>query len=178
LTWISCLARDPIYGAATGPCGCIVKFAMRIVLLAVLAAGLGVGAVPPVMAQHYAHHPAANATADAPVQRFATDTLLRENMRGIRKSVDAFAHYEHGHIGPQQVAILAGNIVNHLNDVIANCKLPPDADAALHAVIVPLMRSAATLKAEPARSGAIAEMRGALGEYRRRFHDPELDLED
>lgn len=151
---------------------------MRIVLLAVLAAGLGVAAAPAVVAQHHAQHSASNATEEAPVQRFATDAVLRENMRGIRKSVDALAHYEQGHIGPQQVALLAGNIEGHVNDVIANCKLPPDADAALHAVIVPLMRNAAALKADPAKPGLIAAMRGALGEYRRRFDDPELDLED
>lgn len=151
---------------------------MRIVLLAVLAAGIGVAAVPPVLAQHHGQYPASNQTAKAPVQRFATDAVLRESMRGIRKSVDALAHYEHGHLGPQQVALLAGNVEGHVNDVITNCKLPPDADAALHAVIVPLMRSAAMLKADPARPGPIAAMRGALDEYRRRFDDPELDVED
>lgn len=151
---------------------------MRIVPVAFLAIGLGIAAAPPVTAQHHEQHPAPTATAEAPVQRFATDAVLRENMRGIRKSVDALAHYEHGHLDSQQVAILAGNIEGHVNDIIANCKLPPNADAALHAVIVPLMRNAAALKADPAKPGPIAAMRGSLGEYRRRFDDPELDLED
>lgn len=151
---------------------------MRIVLLAALVVGLGVFAVPPAAAQHHDRHPVSNQTTKTPVQRFATDAVLRENMRGIRKSVDALAHSEHGHLDPQQVALLARNIEGHVNDVVGNCKLPPDADAALHAVIVPLMRNAAALKADPARSGPITAMRSALDEYRRRFEDPELDLEE
>ena len=147
---------------------------MRIVFFAVLAAGLGI-ASPAVVAQHQDHHPA---TAEAPAQRFATDAILRENMRGIRKSVDALAHYEHGHAGPEQAAILAGNIEDHVNDIIANCKLPPDADAALHAVIVPLMRNAGALKANPAKPGPVVAMRESLAQYRRQFDDPEFDLED
>lgn len=147
---------------------------MRIIFFAVLAAGLGI-AIQPVLAQHQDHH---SATAEAPAQRFATDAVLRENMRGIRKSVDALARYEHGHVDPEQATILAGNIEGHVNDIIANCKLPPDADAALHAVIVPLMRNAATLKANPAKLGPVAAMRESLAQYRRQFDDPELDLED
>lgn len=150
---------------------------MRTVLFAALAAGLGLAS--PAIAQHHDHHPPpAAAQAEAPAQRFATDPVLRENMRGIRKSVDALAHYDHGHIGPKEVAMLAGNVEGHVDDIIANCKLPPDADAALHAVIVPLKRNAAELKADPTRMAPAAAMRESLAQYRRQFDDPGLDADD
>jgi len=151
---------------------------MRIVLYAALTAGLGIAAVPPAFAWQHDHHPAAAPATEAPARRFATDAVLRENMRGIRKSVDALGHHEHGHLGPEQVELLAGNIEGHVDDIIANCKLPPDADAALHAVIVPLLGNAATLKADPTRPGPIVAMREALAQYRRQFDDPELGQDD
>jgi hypothetical protein len=150
---------------------------MRTLLLATALIAC-LGAVPPALAQHDAHHAPSTVPAPAPAQRFATDAVLRENMRGIRKSVDALAHYEMGHMGPEQAVMLAGNIEGHVKDIIAHCKLPPDADAALHAVIVPVLQAAAALKADPGKHEPIAAMREALAQYRRQFDDPELDSQD
>ena len=149
---------------------------MRNAILAATIAAL-LGAVAPALAQHDSHHvPAAAPTA--PAQRFATDAVLRENMRGIRKSVDALAHYEMGHMGPEQAKMLAGNVEGHVNDIIANCKLPPDADAALHAVIVPLMQNAVALKSDPKKQELIAPMRKALEQYPLQFDDPAFAAAD
>lgn len=142
---------------------------MRLSLLAftlVLAAGL---TGPPVHAQdHAAHHPPAAASPDD-AQRWSTDATLRRNMRGIRAAVEALGHYEHGHIGPEQAAVVAARIEGHANEIIAQCQLPPDADAALHAILVPLMSGAAALKRDPTRLEVIAPMREALARYERQF---------
>ena len=140
---------------------------------------LGVAlAVPPGHAQdHAGHHPAPPATTDAaPGQRWAADATLAENMRGIRVAVEALDHYRHGHMGPEQASILAAKIQGHANEIIAKCKLPPDADAALHTILVPLMSGAAALQRDPTQTSAIAPMQAALAQYGRQFAgDAELE---
>lgn len=145
---------------------------MRKLPLFVLAAGLCL-AVPQAFAQSHDHgHASSQPAASAPARRYATDAPLREGMQGIRAAVDALDHYQHGHMGPEQAKILAGNIQDHVNDIIAKCQLPPDADAALHAIIVPLMNQAAALKQDPTKLDAIPPMRQALADYAARFDDP------
>ncbi|WP_119719303.1 DnrO protein [Cognatilysobacter tabacisoli] len=119
---------------------------------------------------HADHHPASPATTDAaPAQRWVADATLAENMRGIRVAVDALDHYRHGHIGPEQAAILAAKIRGHANEIVAKCTLPADADAALHAILVPLMSGAAALQRDPTQTAAIAPMQDALRDYERQF---------
>jgi hypothetical protein len=125
-------------------------------------------------AQDHEHHPTPAATQQAPAQRYATDAPLRAGMHGIRAAVEGLGHYEMGHMGPEQAATLAAQIQAHVRDIIANCKLPPEADAALHLIIVPLMTNAAALEADPKKLEAIAPMRAALGEYARQFDDPDF----
>ena len=143
---------------------------MRTVLSVLLIAGLGIIA-PQANAQHHDHHPAAAAT-EAPAQRYATDATLREEMQGIRAAVEGLGHYEHGHLEPALAAQLAGQVEERVRTIIANCKLPPDADAALHTIIVPLMQNAGALKKDPQDTAAIQPMRDALAQYARQFDDP------
>jgi hypothetical protein len=147
---------------------------MRTLLLSVLLPAAFVFAAP-VIAQDHAHHPSPPAAqpAQAPAQRFATDAPLRAGMAGIRTAVAALGHYEMGHMGPEQAAEQAALIQAHVRDIIANCKLPPDADGALHLIIAPLMQHAAALQADPKKLEAIAPMRAALAEYVRQFDDPQ-----
>ena len=144
---------------------------MRTVLSAMLLAALGIVA-PQAGAQHHDHHQAVPATAEAPAQRYATDAVLREEMQGIRAAVGGLDHYAHGHIEPALAVQLAGEIEERVRTIIANCKLPPDADAALHTIIVPLMQNAGALKKDPQDLAAIQPMRDALAQYARQFDDP------
>ena len=153
---------------------------MRTFLLSLLlpVALLASGASAPVRAQDHdhAHHapPPAAQPAQAPAQRFATDAPLRAGMAGIRTAMDALGHYEMGHMAPEQAAEQAARIQAHVRDIIANCKLPPEADAALHVIIAPLMQHAAALQADPKKLEAIAPMREALAAYARQFDDPQF----
>ncbi|MDR7099016.1 hypothetical protein J2X04_001363 [Lysobacter niabensis] len=114
------------------------------------------------------------AAPEAAAPRWATDAPLRAGMRGIRVAVDALGHYEHGHMGPEQATVLANEIEGHVQSIITNCKLAPEADAALHAIIVPLLQNARALKADPTKLQVIPPMREALADYARRFEDPEF----
>lgn len=139
----------------------------------VLVAALGLAA-PQAFAQHDAHHaqPAARTATPAPAQRFATDATLREEMQGIRSAVTGLEHYTHGHIGEEQAVQLAGQIQAGVNTIVANCKLPPDADAALHTIIVPLMQNAGALKQDPKNLASIKPMQEAMAAYAQQFDDP------
>lgn len=143
---------------------------MRCVLFSACIAASCVMATP-AMAQHDAHF-AAPAPEHATAQRYASDALLRHEMQGVRAAVEGLGHYEHGHLGPDQAVALAGQIQQHVRTIVANCRLPADADAALHAVIVPLAQGADALKADTSRFEPIAAMRAALDDYARRFDDP------
>jgi hypothetical protein len=150
---------------------------MRIFLLslafpAALLSAMVATAAPTQGHAHHAPPPSAEQAKQAPAQRWATDAPLREGMHGIRTAVEALAHYEMGHMGPEQAAGLAADIQSHVRDIIANCKLAPEADAALHAIIAPLMQNAAALQADPKKLEAIPPMRDALAEYARLFDDP------
>lgn len=118
--------------------------------------------------------PAASATAaDAtPAAGWPTDAPLREGMARIRQSVQALEHYRHGHMGPEQAKLLAGNVEEAVAFLVANCRLEPAADAALHAIIADLVRAAGALKHDPADIGAIAVMQAAVATYASSFDDP------
>lgn len=144
----------------------ITTLAIGLTLLAALPASFALAQ------QHPQHAPAAAATHARPAQRYATDATLRAQMREIRVNVLALEHAPHGHLTPQGAAQIADRITGHVNTIIANCRLPPESDAALHHIIGPLLADAGTLKADPGRTDAIAGMRRALDQYARQFDDP------
>lgn len=145
-----------------------IDIALGLVLLAGAPASIA-------LAQEHVH-PASTAasTRAAPVQRYATDATLREQMRAIRGNVLALEHQARGRITGEVATRLADQITGHVNTIIVNCKLPPDADAALHDIIGPLLQNASALKADPDRNDAIAAMRKALDQYARTFDDPDF----
>ena len=128
----------------------------------------------PALAQHHAHPSAAApaAPAVAPAVRYATDAPLRKGMADIRTTVGMLEHAAHGHLDAAQVRNLAGNIERAIGTIIAECKLAPEADAALHGIIGGLGQGIAALKQDPADMAPLAGMRAALDDYARMFDDP------
>lgn len=131
----------------------------------------------PAFAQEHAHH-APPATVpptiaqDAPAQRWLADAPLREGMGRIGRTVATFQHYEHGHMDPGQAVALATLVEQDIQFLVANCKLEPAADAALHAIIARLSLAAQAVKADPGDRSTIPSMREALRDYQRQFDDP------
>lgn len=146
-------------------------FVSTIALFAAMAAA-------PALAQsaHDAHaaHSRVAEPAATPAQRWATDAPLREGMRSIRQAVQALAHYEHGHMDATQARNTAQHIDEAVNGMIAACKLKPEADAALHGLLVKFLAGAkAVRESEEAPAAAIADMRAALERYPQLFEDAE-----
>src|SRR5690606_16155275 len=134
-------------------------------------------AIAPALAQdaHHDHATGHDAVATmelaTPAQPWATDAPLREGMREINDAVAALGHYEHGHMGPDQAVLLAGQVTDAIGGIVANCELEPEADAVLHVVLATLGQAATELKQDPTGHAPIATMRQALADYARLFDD-------
>jgi hypothetical protein len=143
-----------------------------------LACGLGLAMAAQASPQHaHESHAAHAATAAAPVpaQRWAPDASLSEGMRRAHAAVDQLRHYEMGHMSAPMAVDRATEVERAVTYMFANCKLAPAPDAALHGILVPLMSAAQTLKADPKKVSAVAEMRAAIAHYPQYFNDPGWD---
>lgn len=116
-------------------------------------------------------HVAAEA-APAPENRWAVDAPLQAGMGKIRTAVESLAHHEMGHLDKKQVVTLAAEIDAQVQYLIANCKLDPKADAALHGIIGALLAGSASLKDKPDDAAPVATLRAALADYPKFFDDP------
>ncbi len=129
-------------------------------------------AAAPVAGHEHDDHDAHDAASSDPAARYASDAVLRREMSIIRDAVEALAHAPTGDVDSARVQQRAGDIERSVLAIIAECKLPPDADAALHAIIVPLLQNATTLKGAPHDTAPVASMRDALARYVQRFDEP------
>lgn len=146
---------------------------MRALITVVVFAISGAAGAPALAQDHDQSHRPQPVPTGAASARYPVDASLQQGMRNIRAAVDGLGHYEAGHAAPADAARLAGEIEDNVRSIIANCKLPPEADAALHGIIAPLMQNAGTLKSDPEKRETIAAMRKALADYARQFDDPE-----
>lgn len=126
-------------------------------------------------AHTHGHDTQAAAVAEkvpAAAKRWAVDVPLQTGMGKIRTAVESLAHHEMGHLDTKQVVMLATEIDTQVQYLIANCKLDPAADNALHGIIGPLLAGAKALKDKPADAAPVAALRSVLHDYPRYFDDP------
>ena len=94
-------------------------------------------------------------------------------MRSIRQAVQALDHYEHGHMDATQAHNTAQQIDTAVNQMIAQCKLKPDADAALHGLLVKFIAGLdSEMETVFGQLPQINAMREALLQYPQLFNDP------
>jgi len=109
-------------------------------------------------------------------RKWQTDAALRLGMVNIRAAFDA--DHPAIHAGKQtdaQYAALATRIDQQVKSIVANCRLPADADANLHLIVADLLQGIALMRGEdPARSrhDGAALIHGALNAYGKFFDDP------
>lgn len=141
-------------------------------------AALAQAASAPPHEDHTAH-PASDAATPAPIpaQRWATDAPLREGMGRVRSALDELRHYEMGHMPPGVAIERVAAVEEAATYMFAHCKLAPDADAALHGMLVPLLAAAQRLKKSPQDISAVAAMRGAVADYPHYFDDPQWTVQ-
>lgn len=126
----------------------------------------------PEQDSHSAHAVAGTPSAALPATPWPSDPALREGMRRMHRAVEALGHAEHDHLDAVQTAAAAQQVQAAAQYMIANCRLDPEPDAALHGLLATLMTGAAAIKADPANTAPVARMREALTLYPRMFEDP------
>jgi hypothetical protein len=128
---------------------------------AMAAAAIAVALSVPAVAQTPAHSHDGTAPHKLSLNqghKWASDEPLRAGMGRIRGLVDpqlAAAHA--GKLTPAQYRELATQVESEVGGIVANCKLEPKADAALHLVIAELGEGT------DAMAGKNAKLRPALG---------------
>lgn len=146
-----------------------------------LAAGLSLAATAHAAPahQHGAHetHGAAVESLQLDAgKKWQTDQALRQAMGKIRQAVAASMHEIHQNRLPATgYETLARTLEGEIGNIVANCKLPPKADAQLHLVVADLLAGSGTMAGKvgkaPRRDGAV-QVIGALEKYASHFDDP------
>lgn len=108
-------------------------------------------------------------------KKWGTDAALRQGMGRIRAAIEARHEGIHANaLGAAEYRALGQAIEKQVAYIVANCKLPPEADANLHIVVAELVAAADALQgkggAKP-REGALRAV-AALNDYGRFFDDP------
>jgi hypothetical protein len=137
-------------------------------------------AVPAVAQQGHEHDAGAAAVASIQLdagRKWATDAPLRSGMAAIRAAFDADHPAIHdGQQTDAQYEALAGRIESQVNSIVANCRLPPEADANLHYLIADLSQGVSLMRGQDAarsRHDGAARVHGALLAYGKYFDDPD-----
>jgi hypothetical protein len=135
-------------------------------------------AIPVAAAQPHAHGPEAAPTTLTldHGKKWPTDAALRRGMAAIRDAVHkAPAPLHQAKASPKDYAQLGTRIEAEVGRIVADCKLPPAADAQLHIVIAEVVAGADTMKAaKDAADGrrGLLKVDGALKNYGKYFDDP------
>lgn len=137
-------------------------------------AAMAAGANPPAAHAHDAAHPAKLQLDHG--RKWATDKPLREGMTRIRGLVAPKLSAAHkGTMSPAEYAALASKVEVEVGNIVANCKLPPEADAMLHLVLADLTAGTDAMAGKaPGVSGqsGFVKVVTAVNEYGRFFDHP------
>jgi len=110
-------------------------------------------------------------------EKWPTDASLRKGMAEIHAAFEADHPAIHaGKATDAQYEALAGRIESQVNSIVANCRLPPAADANLHYLIADLLQGVSLMRGQDAqrtRHDGAALVHGALRAYGQFFDDPD-----
>lgn len=133
--------------------------------------------IPQIAAEpagHEHHGDASMLSMPAEGERWATDDPLRQGMNGIRDAVQERLHaYHEGRLTDEEAKSLANEIDTHVGYMIENCKLEPEADATLHALLAEVLEGKRILTAN--KNQGLPRIVKALGKYPRYFDHPDWE---
>ena len=135
------------------------------------------GLMPPLHAadqhEHDAHASHANDEAVlAPPEgrRWATDEPLRAAMNKVLNAVEqATPAYTRNALTPAEAKALAATVEESVAYMVANCRLAPEPDAALHVLIGRMMTAASTLQQDPSSRSGVPALMSVLHDYQTTF---------
>ncbi len=125
------------------------------------------------MAHDHGPHGQAMISEPLPGARWSTDEALREGMTRIHEAAQRSLPDAPGQpIGDEAAADLQRDIEAATSHLIANCKLPEAADAALHGLLIDLLRGAEALSEADQREQGLQRLVEALERYPQLFAEP------
>lgn len=139
-----------------------------------MASSFALSVVSPAHAasDDHAHH-ARQAAKPAEASQWATDEGLREGMTRLRASVNqAIPHDPAQPLDAETAIQLQKDVDAAVSYMIANCKLPGAADAALHGLLIDLLRGAEALSEEAEREKGLQQIVATLERYPETFAAP------
>lgn len=106
-------------------------------------------------------------------KRWPTDQPLRQGMSDIRAAMAAaFPKIHMGQFTLAQYDALVGKIEERVDYVVGNCRLPEEADAQLHVVVVEIIEGNEAMRSGADRLGGAMRIIQALEAYGRYFDHP------
>ncbi len=140
-----------------------------------LASGVALDMVISTAQAEPSHHDHANhATAPAATdEQWPTDAPLREGMTRLQRSVDAaLAGNPAQPLGDAEAIQLQKDVEAHVSYLIENCQLPEQADAALHVLLIDLIKGAEALSEPEDREQGVQRILAGLHQYPELFAAP------
>ncbi|MBA1261330.1 DnrO protein [Stutzerimonas stutzeri] len=155
----------------------IQPLAWGLALASILALASGVALDVVISTAHatQSHHDHASPAA-APAatgEQWATDAPLREGMTRLQRSVEAaLAGNPAQPIGEAEAIQLQKDVETHVSYLLENCQLPEQADAALHVLLIDLLKGAEALSEPAEREQGIQRILASLHQYPELFAAP------
>lgn len=106
-------------------------------------------------------------------KRWPTDEPLRQGMSDIRAAMaTAFPQIHGGQFTSAQYRALAARLQERVDHVVGNCRLPEEADAQLHLVLMAIVEGTEAMRSGSDRLGGAMRVIQAIEAYGRHFDHP------
>jgi hypothetical protein len=107
-------------------------------------------------------------------QKWQTDAALRSGMTRIRAALDASLPLIHtGRFSAAEFSALADKVQEQVDYVVANCKLPEEADLQLHVALTQVLDGINAMRGPSGQEQGIVAIVRALNAYGDHFDHPE-----
>ena len=155
---------------------------MKTAIYRIAALALLVMLATPVLGQQNGQkheHEAMHSNDDLNLQRpdegkWASDASLRQGMSELKKAFEpAYGAYRNGEFDAEQASGLADAIEEEINFMIANCRIPADADAELHKLLAAALGAAKSLRESEHLHEGLHQLHRVLQAYPDYFQHPD-----
>jgi hypothetical protein len=107
-------------------------------------------------------------------KRWPTDEPLRQGMSDIRAAIaTAFPQIHVGQFTSAQYGAIAAKIQERVDHIVGNCRLPEEADAQLHVVLMEIADGTEAMRSGSNSLGGAMRVIQAIEAYGQHFDDPD-----
>lgn len=102
---------------------------------------------------HHSHGDSSNVTEVKPYKKFIADETLRGRMNSILSAMQKLSKTGAGTQKRKQVVTTGSVVESVVRDIFKNCKLEPEADAAIHPILAQILEGSYMLKKGDEKNG-------------------------